>query len=880
MRPTRRPPRWAEALLSRWLGSGLSGAGVLGDLQEEFDERAIRSPRLAEVWYAGQAISIALRFAVRRHERDGKPAGGAGMDAWKRDARYAVRRMLREPGFTAVVLLTVTVAVGANAAIFSAVRPVVTPRLPFPEPDRLVRIWEQNTQRGWTRSSASWHDARDWAEASRSFESMGVYTIWEGNLVTDDTAERIRYALAEPGFFRVMGTEPLLGRTLVPEEIDPSLAGVVILSEGLWARAFGSDPAIIGRSVHLAGQSLEVVGIMPADFNYPATDIDAWKPFGMTPDQGGSRDSYWVSVVGRLAEGVTLEDAEAEMMAIGASLEERHPETNVGFRPLLEPLTDVAVLNARRGVFLLWGAVTLLIVVACANVATLLLARSEERTREMAIRCSIGAGRIALVRQLLCESVSLAGLGGVLGLVVAVPATEAVQRLLGARLSYGLSAELDLAVLGYSSLLTGLAGVAFGLLPAVRASGEGTSSARGRGTADHGPGRLGAFLISGQIALAVVVLVGAGLLGRSMIALASVDTGYPLGNALTFRVAAPREGVDRLAAARLLEEIRARVESLSGVTAVAATNNLPLSGNRWGSEWTDRRRVGETGLRASARVVQPGYLPTLGVPLLSGRTFTPLDDGTSEPVAVVSASAVSRYWPDEDPLGAYISLNPDDERAPWVRIVGVVGDVEATLGGGASPIVYTPFEQSVFGHFGDWGMDFVVRTSTDPRQVAPEIRAVVREAAPALPVFAVASMEELFAAQLEASRALGLLMAIFAGAALLLAALGVYGTLAYRVARQAPEIGVRMALGAQRPSVLAGILGRGLALAGIGLVAGLLVASAGGRWLDGLLFGVEPRDPSTYAGIALTLTAVALAASALPAWRAARIDPAAALRPE
>lgn len=312
------------------------------------------------------------------------------MEGWRRDVGYAVRRTFREPGFTAVVLLTVTIAVAANAAIFGAVRTVVAPPLPFPEPDRLVRIWEQNAQRGWTRSGVSWQDATDWAQASSSFESMGVYAVWEGNLVTDDAPQRIRYALAEPAFFRALGMEPLLGRTLVPEEMDPSLAGVVILSEGLWARAFGADDDILGRSVTLAGQTLEVVGVMPADFAYPAEDIDAWKPFGMTPDEAGRRDSYWVSVVGRLAEGVPLERASAEMAAIGASLEDLHPETNAGFRPLLEPVADVAVLDARRGALLLWGAVTLLILVACANVATLLLARGEARSQEMAIRWSMG----------------------------------------------------------------------------------------------------------------------------------------------------------------------------------------------------------------------------------------------------------------------------------------------------------------------------------------------------------------------------------------------------------------------------------------------------------------------------------------------------------
>lgn len=799
-----------------------------------------------------------------------------------RDLGYALRRMRREPGFTVVMVLTIGIAVGANAAIFAAVRPVVAPRLPFPEPDRIMRIWEQNQERGWTRSSASWHDARDWAAAASSFESMGAYTVWEGNLSTGDgAAQRIQYTLAEPSLFEVLGTSPFLGRALLPEEDDPSRGQVVILSHGIWSRAFGADSTILGRTVHLAGQDLEVVGVMPAAFSYPSTDIAAWKPFGMTPDQGGNRDSYWVSVVGRLADGVSQEAAQAEMTAIGAALEEEYPDTNAGFRPLVEPIEEVAVLSARNGVLLLWGAVGLLILVATANLATLLLARGEARSGEMSIRRHLGAGRGALLLQLMLEATLTAGGGGVLGLLIAGPGVQGVQRLVGGRLSYGLTAELDAAVVVYTVLVTALAGVGFGVLPALRLAGDRGKPTGVRGSARARAGSLASALVSGQTAFAVVILIAAGLLGRSLAELSSVDPGYPLENGLTFRVSPAQEGLARPEAAALLEEIRQQVALLPGVGAVAASNNLPLSGNRWGSEWTEENRVGEPGLRALARVVQPGYLPTLGVPVLQGRTFLPSDDASSEPVAVVSELAVERYWPDANALGALISPAPDNARVPWVRVVGVVGDVEATtLGQGPSPIVYTPFEQSVFGHFGDWGMDFVIRIEGDPPGLAAMVRKAVAQVDPALPVFAVASLEERFASGLDQARALGILMAAFAAVALFLSALGVFGLLAHQVARRSPEIGVRMALGASAAVVVAGVVRRGFILSGTGLLVGVLLATLGGRWVEGLLFGVSPVDPLTYVGIALTLGVVSLVASVGPAWRAAQVDPAEVLRRE
>lgn len=876
------PPRWAASLLRSVLSPGLPSDGILGDLHEEFLERAERSLTLARVWYATVATAMAIRFAVGRRQRHAPDheGGGGMMVGWRRDLVYALRRTRSEPGFSAVLVLTIAVAVGANAAIFGAVRPVVAPQLPFPEAQRLVRVWEANDQRGWTRSSDSWQDARDWAAATTTLDGLAVYNTWEGNLVTGDGAQRIRYTLAEPDFFRTLGVAPLLGRVLAPEEIDPSRSDVVILSQGLWTRAFGADPAVIGRTVRLAGRTLEVVGVMPASFQYPAADVDAWKPWHITPDQGGRRDSYWVSAVARLAPGVTLTQAQREMTAIGRALERAHPDTNEGFRPLLEPVADVAVLNARQGVMLLWGAVGLLLLVACANVATLLLARGEARTTEIHVRSSLGAGRGALMRQLLAESLLTAILGGALGIALALPALNGVRVLLGGRLSYGLAVELNPAVIGYTLLVTGVAGIAFGLLPALRLSADGPGPAAGvRGSAGRGSFRTGRALVIAQTALAVVILTGAGLLGRSMQRLAAVDPGFALGSALTFRVAPPQEGMDRQEASVLLESIRARVAAIPGVTAVAAANRLPFSGNMWNAEWTDQARPDEAPLRAFARVVQPGLLETLGVAVLRGRALLPTDDAGAAPVAVVSRSAADRFWGADDPIGSRLSLAPDDDRAPWVRVVGIVDDVETTqLGAGPGAVVYTPFEQSVFGHFGDWGMDYVVRTEGEAAALAPAVRAAVAEVDPSLPAFDVSTLRERYRDQLQAPKALGLLMTTFAAVALLLAALGIYGTLAYAVARSRPEIGVRLALGARPSAVVARILGRGAVLTGVGLVAGLALAAVAGRWLEGLLFGVDPLDPVTYLGIVGVLGVAALAASALPAWRATRVDAVEALR--
>jgi putative ABC transport system permease protein len=795
--------------------------------------------------------------------------------------RFAFRQVRRSKGLSAMVVATVAIAIGANAAIFGAVRPVVRPDLSFPEPDRIVRIWERNDQRGWLRSSASWQDARDWRDASRTLESLAVYTIWEGNLRTDEAAERIRYALVEPDFFRVMGVVPELGRALLPEEGDPVRDDVVILGHGLWARAYGADPNVIGRRITLSDRDFTVVGVMPSSFRFPAPDVDAWKPFGMTPDEGGTRDSYWVSAIGRLAPGVTLAGAQAEMDAIGRGLEEAHPDTNGGFRPFLEPLADVAVLTARTGVYLLWAAVSLLLLVASVNVAMLLLARGESRTTEMEIRASLGAARGALLRQLLMESLVLAALGGLFGLGLAVPATRGIAALMEGRLAFGLEVELSPSVVIYTVLVTAIIGVAFGLLPALRTSPVDPVVTGGvRGAAARPGARVGAVLVVTQVAMASVILVGAGLLARSFGGLRGVDPGYRPSGALVFRVA-PAWELGRDGAQRVLDEIRTRLAVRPEVTGVSAVNRLPLTGSMWGSLWTDRARTEEPPLRAFTRVVLPGYLETLGLPVVEGRGLAATDDEAAEPAVVVSRRAAHIYWPDGDAVGSFVSLSPDDARAHWYRVVGVVDDVEETgIGNGPGSVVYVPFAQAQFGHFGDWGMDFIVRTGASPGALASAVRDVVADVDPALPAFAVQTLEERVAGAISAPRSLALLMAIFGGTALFLTSLGIYGTLAYGVTRRRGEIGVRLALGAGRAEVVGNVVLHGLFLSAAGLGAGLLLAPLGSRWVQALLFGVAPFDPVTYGGIALVLILVAGFASALPAWRAARVDPVEALRGE
>lgn len=801
------------------------------------------------------------------------------MEGLRRDARFALRRAWRSGGFSGVVIATVAIAIGANASIFGAVRPVLRPALPFPQPDRIVRIWERNDQEGWLRSSASWHDARDWRDASQTVESLAVYTIWEGNLRTDEAAERIRYALVEPDFFRVMGVAPALGRAFLPEEGDSGRDGVVVLAHGLWTRAYGADPDVIGREITLSERDFTVVGVMPRSFRFPAADVEVWKPFGMTPDEGGTRDSYWVAAIGRLAPGATLTEARAEMDAIGRGLEEAHPDTNVGFRPFLEPLADVAVLGARTGVYLLWAAVALLLLVASVNVATLLLARGEARALEMGVRASLGASRGALLRQLLLESLVLAALGGLAGLALAVPATRGIAALMEGRLAFGLAIELDPSVVIYTVIVTAITGVAFGLLPGLRISPVDPGAAgAGRGTAARPGTRVGAALVVTQVAMASVILVGAGLLARTIGGLKEVDPGYRPSGALVFRVA-PAWELGREGAGRILEGIRAGLAARPEVTGVSAVNRLPLTGSMWGSTWTDRARTQEPPLRAFTRVALPGYLETLGLPLVEGRSLVATDGGGAEPVVVVSRRAADTYWPDGDALGSYVSMSPEDARAHWHRVVGVVGDVEETgIGNGPGSVVYVPFAQAQFGHFGDWGMDFIVRTRASAGALAQAVREVVSEVDPALPAFAVQTLEERVAGAISAPRSLALLMGIFGGTALFLTSLGIYGTLAYGVSRRRGEIGVRMALGAGRRDVVGGVVRRGLLLSGAGLGAGLLLAPLGSRWVQTLLFGVTPFDPITYAGIALGLLVVAGLASAIPAWRAARVDPVEALR--
>jgi putative ABC transport system permease protein len=803
------------------------------------------------------------------------------------DFRYALRALGKSPGFTAAAVLTLALGIGANTAIFSVVNAVLLKPLPYPEPDRVVRVFEE-TPGG--LSTASPPNFTDWQRETSVFQAIGAYVGTAGALTGNGDARRVPGSVVTPGFFPTLGTAPLLGRTIVESDAKPGQDRVVVLSHGLWQRRFGGDPGIVGRSVRLDGRDFAVIGVMPEGFQYPA-GADFWMPLGFSEDElATQRGAHYLDVVARLAPGVTVEAAAARMAAVAKLLEARYPDTNTGASASVVGLHEALVGKVRPALLILLGAVGFVLLIACANVANLVLARTAGRRRELAVRSALGAERSRLVRHVLTESVLLGLLGGAAGLLLAafgtrlllVLATEYVPRIE--------HASLDGAVLAFTAGIALLTSLLFGVLPAAWVGRGGNlmralKTGGGARNGDRSGGRLRASLVVAQMTLAVLLLAGAGLLLKSFMQLQAVDPGFNPHGVLTFELALPRAHYPEPQDARdFVSELRERVGGLPGVESVAAVFGLPLSHFNYTisvEELDGRPAYDDPGEVRSlqVRVVTPDYFRTMQIPVVAGRALDASDRAGTQPVVVLNEAAARLLWPDGEALGRTLevgtSMGVSGSRLGGT-VVGVAADVrDASLADAARPTVY--------GAHAQFPVDFmsvVVRSSVPPRSLVAPIRAEVRQIDDELPLDDVRTMDQRLADSVAEPRFYMLLLAVFAVAALFLAAIGIYGVLAIAVRQRTGEIGVRRALGAQAGDVLRMVIGRALALAGGGLVLGLLAAFALTRLLAGLLYGVTPTDPSTFAGVAALLAAVALLASFLPARRAAAVDPVQALREE
>ena len=872
------PPPILRRLLTWLLPPGPVRDGLLGDLDELYAERVRRGVGSADLWYARQLLSAAVHYSPRRlRARRARGMVVGRMEELARDLGYAFRMLRRRPGFTAVIMLTLALGIGANTAIFSVVDAVLLQPLPYAEPDRLVRVVPQHRGDGEVTAGAfSREDFADLSGDDVAYESMAAYTEGARVLTGVGEPQELEAAYVSSDFFRALGVEATLGRTLGGEENVPGADRAVVLSHGFWRSRFGSDTGVLGVTVTLDGEPFTIVGVMPPSFDFPSLATSLWVPISLLgcDNVPCGRSSRWMTVVARLAPGATLETARTATDIVLERLERAYPETNEGWSTAtVVPLRESIVGDVRPALLVLLGAVALVLLIACANVANLLLARGATRSREFALRAALGAGRSRVVRQLLTESVALALVGGALGFLLAFGVVDAVVTLSAGSIPRSYEIRPDFRVAGFALAASVMTGVLFGLFPSITASRitiRDSLNAGGRSGAETGPRRgRRSLLVVLETALAVVLLTGAGLLIRTFWNLTRTDTGFRAENVLSLSLdmSADVMGGDRRNAYR--REIIQRIENLPGVLAVGGSKDVPLHGV---SEWYSFSLPGRSDVPAFApetHIVTGDYFSALGIPLLEGRVFTDADEVDERLLLIVNQTLARQYWPDRDPVGEALMLFGNNE----VRIVGVVGDVRYNaIVQAPRPAVY------VLPHFGGRrSMTLYVRTASDPLPMANAFRQAIWEVNPDQPV-SVSTMRQVVSATVAEPRFLTVLLGSFAVLAVVLAALGVYGVTAYDVSRRTYEVGVRMALGARAGNVLRLIVAQGLAPVLAGLAIGLIAARALTRVLSSLLYGVDATDPMTFASVALLLGAVALLAVYVPARRAARVDPILALR--
>ena len=811
------------------------------------------------------------------------------MESFWKDWRHSIRSLSKTPGFTFVIVLTLALAIGANTAIFSVVNAALLKPLPYAEPDRLVHLWESTPQKNYPKREASYPDFQDWQQCE-AFDGMAAYRGGGGfMLTTPEGFERVDGGLVSGNFFSVLGVKPLLGRSLTEADDKQGAERVVLLSFGFWQRRYAGDPSVVGKQIVLSGNACQIIGVLPPEFQFaPRGSADIWASWQPSGGMVTRRFMHWVNVIARLKPGVSLEQAKAAMQPITSRIAQEHAESHTGTGIQVVPLHQEFVGNIKPLLVLLLVAVGFVLLIACSNVANLLLVRASGRQKEVAIRSALGASAGRLVRQMLTESLALATLGGVVGLALAYWGVDALissipDNLLNS-MPYLRSVKIDGQTLVFTGALSLTVSFLFGLAPALQATNADLQSVLKEGGKTSGAAarqglRNGLVVI--EVALALVLLVGAGLMVRSLWGVINVDPGFNPRNLLTFTFTLPPASYDsneKLIVAR--QQMLERLAAIPGIEGAATVSTLPLIGGNTTRFYPANQPKPAPGddIEANLRDVSANYFQVMGVRLISGRYFTEQDTANSQTVVIINQSLAKRVFPNQDAVGQSIVFTGGDPSP--LPIAGVVADEKITgLDARNTAVVYTPYQQDSSVSFAS---SVVVRTTGDPMNLSNVVRRELQTFEPGIYIFFVRTMEQIAATSPATfvRRYPAMLIGLFAGVALLLAAVGIYGVISYSVSQQTHEIGVRIALGASPGNVLGLVMKRGMGLTLVGVVIGLVASFILTRLMTDMLFGISATDPFTFAGISLLLTLVALLACYVPAKRAMNVDPMVALRYE